>query len=260
MKKNIILSLVILLFFSTQNICVSNDEQSSLVNKPSDVDFRLIEIVGKVISFHKSNPEMINLSLEALLNEKAISKKEYDFLQENNIEYNPPPSAGIYDSLFSYSKRKNEKSSSVVTIDVAVEGTNQTITKSVNISSFGRYLSQWFNFSSNHKSLAIFKDENLYCFTLSFFNNEHWDSQNVLIINFPKSNKDKIRKLKELMQKNKIEYKECIFPSDVHITPLLPSDFSVINTFCTEILEKIFLITPNDIIKLSPYGFRFKKE
>jgi hypothetical protein len=69
-----------------------------------------------------------------------------------------------------------------------------------------------------------------------------------------------IDKFKRLLNANEIKYREYVAQARLHLDVMLPSDLSVINQLCAKILEKIFLVSPNDVINFTADGFRFKNE
>ena len=217
-----------------------------------------LKITGKVIVFLKKNPSMNNLTLEDLLNQNVISIDDYNFLITNNIKYNPPSSAGPYDNYMSLFDRENQDGTSSHILYDLVDKSDFSITKAGSISSLNGYLTEWYEFKSDKKTLFIFNNEDFYYFTIWYTNNEHWDKQHGLMIDFPETNKEDIKKLKKLLQAKEIKYREYVAQSDLHLNVMLPSDLSVIKDLCTEILETIFSVKPNDVINYTPHGFRFK--
>ena len=224
------------------------------------METQFMKICEKVIVFLKENPSKNNLTLEGLLNETVLNKEDYEFLQKNNIKYNPPLSAGPYDNYLSIFDRENEDGTSSHILYDIVDKSDPSITKAGNISSLNGFLSEWFEYSSKKKSLSLFKDENLYYFTLCYWDNDYWDKQHVMLISFPESNKKDIGKFKDLMNAKNLRYRENVAQKTWSLTVLLPSDASVIEDVSAEILQKIFIVSPSDIINYTPDGFRFKKD
>jgi hypothetical protein len=223
------------------------------------METRFIEICGKVIVFLKENPSKNNLDLDGLLNERVINIDEYVFIKMNNIKYNPPSSAGPYDNYLSIFDKENENGTSSHILYDLVDIKDPGITKTGDISSLNRFLSEWYAFPSNIKSMYFSKNEDLTYFSICFFNNEYWDKQHLILIGFPETKIDKISRFKELMHVNNIEYNEYIAQSSMNLTALLPSDLTVIKSLCIEILDKIFFVSPDDVIQYTPDGFRFNK-
>ena len=205
----------------------------------------------------KSNPAKNNLSIQGLLKEKVINEDDINFLQKNNIKYNPPSSAGPNDNYMSLFDRENEDGTSTHILYDLVDKSDPNITKTGNISLLNRYLTEWYEFKSDDKSLFIFNDKDFYYFTIWYTNNEHWDKQHGMMIDFPEANKGDIKKIKNLLQVRKIKYREHVAQSDLNLNLMLPSDLPVIKDLCTEILEKIFTVKPTDVINYTPHGFRF---
>ena len=81
-----------------------------------------------------------------------------------------------------------------------------------------------------------------------------------MLISFPESNKKDIGKFKDLMNAKNLRYRENVAQKTWSLTVLLPSDASVIEDVSAEILQKIFIVSPNDIINYTPDGFSFKKK
>jgi len=57
-----------------------------------------------------------------------------------------------------------------------------------------------------------------------------------------------------------MKYHDYVAQSNLNFRVMLPPDLPVIKSLCTEILESIFWVKPNDVINYTPDGFRFKNE
>jgi len=235
------------------------DESSSSGQKLMMED-PFLKISEKVIVFLKNNPDKNNLSLEGLLKEGVISKFDYDFIVKNKIKYNPPTSAGANDNFLSIFDRENEDCTSSHILYNLVDKSDPNITKTGKISSLNIYLTEWYEYKSDKKSLFIFNNKDFYYFTIWYSNNEHWDKQHGILIDFPESNKEDIQRFKNILQAKQIKYREYVAQSDLHLDVMLPSDLSVIKDLCAKILKKIFFVKPDDVINYTPDGFRFKND
>ena len=220
----------------------------------------LIEITGKVISFLKSNPTKNNLSIQELLKEKVINENDYNYLQRNEIKYNPPSSAGPYDNYMSLFDKENEDGTSTHILYDLVDKSDPNITKAGNISSLNRYLTEWYEYKADSKTIFIFNNDNFYYFTIWYTNNEYWDKQHGLSIHFPEKNEKDIKKFKDLLLSKQMNYRDYVAQSELNLRVMLPSDLAMIKSLCTEILMSIYSVKPNDVINYTPDGFRFKKE
>lgn len=252
-------SVISVLLFSITALYASADTsisdcEKSMLNDP------FLKITEKVIVFLKDNPSKNNLSIRGLLMEEVINEDDYNFLLKHNIKYNPPSSAGPYDNYMSLFDRENEDGTITHMLYDLVDKSDPSITKTGNISSLNRYLTEWYEFKSDNKSLFIFNNEDFYYYTIWYTNNEHWDKQHGMMIDFPETNKEDIKKIKNLLQAKKIKYREYVAQSDLNLDVMLPSDLSVIKDLCAEILVKIFSVKPNNVINYTPHGFRFKKD
>jgi hypothetical protein len=241
------------------NLYASNDNSPSNA-KGVFMETRFMKICEKVLVFLKENPSKNHLTLEGLITENVLNKDDYEFLKTKNIKYNPPSSAGPHDNYLSIFDRENEDGTSSHILYDLVDKSDPNISKVGNISSLNSFLTEWYEYPSNDKSVFIFNNEDFYFFAICYYNNEYWDQQHVMLIDFPENNKEDIKKFKDLMHANKIKYRENIAQSSIHLTAMLPSNLSMIKYLCAEILEKIFIVTPNDVINYTPNGFRFKKD
>ena len=257
MNKIIPLIVIILVLFSSDNSYASNDTPSSF-GEGIFMDARFTKICEKVILFLKGNPTKAHLDLEGLLNEDILSQDEYEFIKSNNIKYNPPSSAGPHDNYLSIFDRENEDGTSSHILYDLVDKSDPSITKTGTIASLYNFLDQWYAFPSDDKSMFIFNNEDFYYFTLCYYNNSHWNKQHKILIDFPEKNLKEINILKKILKDSKIECREYIAQSRLHIDVMLPSDLPTIKKICFDILKKIYIVSPNDVISYTPNGFRFK--
>jgi len=79
-----------------------------------------------------------------------------------------------------------------------------------------------------------------------------------MLIDFPESNKEDIKKFKSMMKTKKIKYRENSYQESLSLTVLLPSELSIIEKLSKDILANTFLMSQKDIINFIPDGFRFK--
>jgi hypothetical protein len=217
-----------------------------------------LKITEKIIVFLKNNPSKNNLTLEGLLNEKVISTDDYEYLLKHNIKYNPPSSSGPHDNYISIFDRENENGTSSHILYDLVDTSDQSITKTGALSDLKHFVAEWFGYKSKKRSLSLFKDENFHYFTLCYWDNDYWDKQHIMLIDFPESNKEDIKKFKSMMNTKKIKYRENSYQESLSLTVLLPSELSIIEKLSKDILTSIFLVSQKDIINFIPNGFRFK--
>ncbi len=209
MKLIIILSIFPLLLFSTIDLYASGDDSLSNCDK-FILDDPFLKITEKVIVFLKNNPSKKDLTIEGLLEEKVISADDYKFLLKHNIKYNPPSSAGPFDNFISLFDRENEDGTSSHILYDLVDKSDPIITKAGNISSLNGYLTEWYEYKSDNKTIYIFNNDDFYYFTIWYTNNEHWDKQHGLSIDFPENNKIDIKRFKNLLQAKKLKYQDYI--------------------------------------------------
>ena len=259
MKLLKVVSIIPLLLFLLMVLSVSGDTSTSDCEDKM-IEDPLIEITGKVISFLKSNPSKNNLSIQELLKEKAINENDYNYLQRNKIKYNPPSSAGPNDNYMSLFDKENEDGTSTHILYDLVDKSDPNITKAGNISSLNRYLTEWYEYKDDSKTIFVFNKDNFYYFTIWYTNNEHWDKQHGLSIDFPENNKKDIKKFKNFLLSKQMNYQEYVAQSELNLRVMLPPDLTMIKSLCTEIFKSIYSVKPNDVINYTPDGFRFKKE
>jgi hypothetical protein len=216
-----------------------------------------ITIAGKVIVFLKQHPSKDNLTLEGLLNEKVINADDYEFLKKNGIKYNPPASAAPNENVLSIFEREHASGSSHILYRL-VDDADQAITKIGVLSNLNNFVSEWFEYESDKKSLYIHKDKDLYYFTLCYWDNDYWDKQHVMLIDFPENDKETIDKFKSMLQANTIEYKAHTAQGLLNFSVLLPHDLPMIEKLSRHILVDIFLLSEQDTISYTPDGFRFE--
>jgi len=259
MKLIKVVSIIPLLLFLLMVLSVSGDNSKSDCEDKM-IEDPLIEITGKVISFLKSNPTKNNLSIQELLKEKVINEDDYNYLQRNEIKYNPPSSAGPYDNYMSLFDKENEDGTSTHILYDLVDKSDPNITKAGNISSLNRYLTEWYEYKADSKTIFVFNNDNFYYFTIWYTNNEHWDKQHGLSIHFPENNEKDIKKFMNLLLSKQMNYRDYVAQSELNLRVMLPSDLAMIKSLCTEILVSIYSVKPNDVINYTPDGFRFNKE
>lgn len=215
------------------------------------------EITEKVLIFLKQNPSKGNLTLEDLLKENIISADDYEFLRKNHIKYNPPSSSGPYDNYLSIFDRNNENGTSSHILYDLVDKYDPSITKTGTLSDLNHFVSEWYGDASIKKSLNLFRDENLYYFSLCYWDNDYWDKQHIMLIDFPENSIDDIKKFKKLLNDNDLRYRENNYQESLSFSVQLPSDLSFIKKLSNEILVNIYLLSQKDLIKYTPDGFRF---
>jgi len=142
---------------------------------------------------------------KGLLKEKIISADDYKFLLKHNIKYNPPGSAGPYDNFISLFDRENEDGTSSHILYNLVDKSDPKITKAGNISSLNEYLTEWYKYISDSKTIYVFNNDDFYYFTIWYTNNDYWDKQHGLSIDFPENDKNEIERFKNLMKAKKYE-------------------------------------------------------
>lgn len=256
MKQLIQLFIVTLTLFSFNIAFASNDD--SLTNSEKIMlEDPFSMITEKVFLFLKQNPSKGNLTLEGLLKENVISADDYEFLIKNKIKYNPPSSAGPHDNYLSIFDRNNENGTSSHILYDLVDKSDPSITKSGTLSDLNHFVSDWYRYNSTEKSLNLFKDDNLYYFSLCYWDNDHWDKQHIMLIDFPEDSIDDIRRLKKLMNDSDLRYRENNYQESLSFSVQLPSDLSVIKMLSNEILVNIYLLSQKDVINYTPDGFRF---
>lgn len=256
MKQLIQISIAILALFSFNIAFASNDD--SLTNgEKLMLEDPFLKITEKVFLFLKQNPSKGNLTLEGLLKENVISADDYEFLIKNQIKYNPPSSAGPHDNYLSIFDRNNENGTSSHILYDLVDKSDPSITKTGTLSDLNHLVSEWYGCNSTKKSLNLFKDENLYYFSLCYWDNDHWDKQHIMLIDFPEDSIDDIRKFKKLMSDNDLRYRENNYQESLSFSVQLPSDLSVIKKLSNDILANIYLLSQKDVINYIPDGFRF---
>jgi hypothetical protein len=257
MTQLIKLSIVILTLLLLNIAFASNDD--SLTNgEKLMIEDPFIKITEKVFLFLKQNPSKGNLTLEGLLKENVITADDYEFLKNNKIKYNPPSSAGPHDNYLSIFDRKNENGTSSHILYDLVDKSDPSITKTGTLSNLNRFVSEWFRYNSAQKSINLFKDDNLYYFSLCYWDNDHWDKQHIMLIDFPVDSKDDIGKFKKLMKDNFLKYRENNYEKTLSFSVQLPSDLLAIEKLANEILLNIYQLSQKDIISYTPDGFRFK--
>jgi hypothetical protein len=257
MKQLIQLSIVILALFSF-NIAFSSNDDSLTNGEKLMLEDPFLNITEKVFLFLKQNPSKGNLTLEELLKENVISADDYEFLIKNQIKYNPPSSAGPHDNYLSIFDRNNENGTSSHILYDLVDKSDPSITKTGTLSDLNHFISEWYGCNSTKKSLNLFKDENLYYFSLCYWDNEHWDKQHILLIDFPEDSIDDIKRFKKLINDNVLRYRENNYQESLSFSVQLPSNLSVIKKLSNEILVNIYLLSQKDVINYTPDGFRFK--
>ena len=255
--KAIILLITLVFVFYSMNVSYASMDESLNPGEKLMLEGPFLQIYEKVIVFLKNNPDKNNLSLKELLKEGVINKDDYDFIIKNKIKYNPPSSAGPNDNFLSIFDRDNEDCTSSHILYSLVDKSDPSITKKGDINSLNKCLKEWYDSKSNKKSVSVFNNEDFYYFMICYYNNEHWDRQHVMLIDFPESDKENINKFRRLINVNEMKYREYVAQARLHIDVMLPSNLSVINQLCAKILEKIFLVSPNDVINFTADGFRF---
>ncbi len=207
MKIIFVLSVIIVALFTNGDIYASSDDPLS-----NDVKITMEEpfskISEKVIVFLKQNPSKNNLTLEGLLHEKVISAEDYKFLIKNKIKYNPPSSAGPHDNYLSIFNRNNENGTTSHIAYNLVDTSAPNITKTGTLADLDHFVSEWYEYNSTKKTLYLFRDENLYYFSLCYWDNDYWDKQHIMLINFPENSTDDIEKFKKIMNDNDLRYRE----------------------------------------------------
>lgn len=255
--KAIILLITLVFVFYSMNVSYASMDESLNPGEKLMLEGPFLQIYEKVIVFLKNNPDKNNLSLKELLKEGVINKDDYDFIIKNKIKYNPPSSAGPNDNFLSIFDRDNEDCTSSHILYSLVDKSDPSITKKGDINSLNKCLKEWYDSKSNKKSVSVFNNEDFYYFMICYYNNEHWDRQHVMLIDFSETDKENINKFRRLINVNEMKYREYVAQARLHIDVMLPSNLSVINQLCAKILEKIFLVSPNDVINFTADGFRF---
>lgn len=124
------------------------------------------------------------------MKEGVISKDDYNFIIKNKIKYNPPSSARPNDNFLSIFDRDNEDCTSSHILYGLVDKSDPSITKKGDINSLNKFLNEWYDSASNKKSVSVFNNEDFYYFMICYYNNEHWDRQHVMLIDFPETDND----------------------------------------------------------------------
>jgi len=205
--------------------------------------------------FLRKNPIKGHLDLTGLVEAKALTQNEYDFLEKEKIKYNPPSSARPHDNYISIFDLDVDDDTSCLVLHDLVE--ESTVTKTGTISELDMYLDQWDAFRSEKKSVSLSKEQDFYYFTISYFNNSHWNKQHLLLIRFPETSQKEISRLRELIRKYEILYHDYVAQSHLHFDLMLPPELSTIKKICYDILAGIFAVSPNDVIHYTPDGCRF---
>lgn len=216
-----------------------------------------ITIAGKVIVFLKQHPSKDDLTLEGLLSEKVINVGDYEFLKKNGIKYNPPASAAPNENVLSIFEREHASGSSHILYKL-VDDADPAITKIGGLSNLNNFVSEWFEYKSDKKSLYLHKDKDLYYFTLCYWDNDYWDKQYVMLIDFPEDDKEAIAKFKSMLHANTIEYKTYTAQGSLNFSVMFPHDLPMIEKLSRNILVDIFLLSEQDTISYTPDGFRFE--
>jgi len=218
------------------------------------------EICRKVITFLNEHPSKHNLVLSQLVNEKVLTNKEFQYLIRNKIKYNPPSSAGKDDnflSIFDIDYGDGTNSHILYTI---VDKSNPKISKSGNLSTFSKYLTQWYDYKSNRKHLSVTKNDEKYFFSLSYYDNEHWDKQHLLFLTLNAHDDSNFKKISNLLDSYKLPYRT--YESQDHLINIdvrLPSDLKKIDNLCKDILTNFYKLESKDPIEFIADGFRFNK-
>ncbi len=258
MKFNRVVSLAPVLFLF---MALSASGDTSTLNCKDEMDQDpLVEISGKVISFLQRNPTRNDLSIQELLKEEVINENDYNYLQRNEIKYNPPSSVGPNDNYMSLFDRENEDGTSTHILYDLVDKSDPNITKSGSISLLNKYLTEWYEYDADKKTIFVFNDDNFYYFTIWYTDNEYWKKQHGLSLHFSKNNEKDIEKIKNILLSRKIDYRDYVSQSELNIEVMLPPDLAVIKSLCTEILVRIYSVKQNDVINYTPHGFRFSRE
>lgn len=257
MKVIILLSAIVLTLYSTNVSFASTTEESLNYGEKLMLEGQFLEIFEKIVVFLKANPSKNDFSLEDLFKEGVINQVDYEFIVKNKIKYNPPSTAGPHDNYYSIFDRDNEDGTNSHILYDLVDRKDPKVTKVGNISNLSGFVAKWYADPSKDKSLFVFNNKDFYYFTLCFWDNEHWNNQFAMLIDLPEKDKKHIKKLKRLMKDSNLKYEQNKCQKDFDITVLFPSEPSVIQKFCENVLIDIFKVSKDETINYTSHGFRF---
>lgn len=103
----------------------------------------------------------------------------------------------------------------------------------------------------------FFKGNFLVYFTLAIYNNKPLDKKYMLLLSLEESEVEAIEELKQIYSERKLKGKHYRIQSTIHFQAYLSDNIDEIKRLCFDIFERVYCVSPREIIKYQADGFRF---